>query len=210
MNENGSIENNFTKYVNDEEAEVSIDEIKTIINKHIENGEIEAITTGSLRRLFMYGNEQDKEMALSLLKKIIELKPENVASTTKTVVKPYGYKEVPVTNPEELYFYVKEDWKRRSAILEHDRKHNMSEESKEKIDVITDYGKGISYKSYDGKEWATIEQAHDYNEIMLQKLAINPNLKLDEFKHIKTDELPTANNVDLSGIQEDFNTHRHL
>ena len=33
-----------------------------------------------------------------------------------------------------------------------------------KIDPITDFGKGISFKSVDGKEWASYEDAMAYNQ----------------------------------------------
>lgn len=37
---------------------------------------------------------------------------------------------------------------------------------------VTDFGKGIAYKSYDGKEWATMEHAEQYNKLFYEKMKI--------------------------------------
>lgn len=38
--------------------------------------------------------------------------------------------------------------------------------------AITDFGKGIAYKSFDGKEWSTMEQAEQYNKLFYEKMKI--------------------------------------
>ena len=50
--------------------------------------------------------------------------------------------------------------------MDKEKKINIYPES---IDNITDYGKRIAYKSYDGKEFATIEMAEQYNKLFYEK-----------------------------------------
>lgn len=50
----------------------------------------------------------------------------------------------------------------------------------QEIDSRTDFGKGITFKSVDGKDWATYEDAMTYNEMYYERM-----IKLEENKGIR-------------------------
>ena len=49
-------------------------------------------------------------------------------------------------------------------VLNEDYRTDYGKGLEPKIDPITDFGKGISFKSVDGKEWASYEDAMAYNQ----------------------------------------------
>lgn len=51
-------------------------------------------------------------------------------------------------------------------------------------DKITDFGKGITFKSIDGKEWATFEDAQVHNQF-LENLMYQKIEEQDDFGYIK-------------------------
>lgn len=61
--------------------------------------------------------------------------------------------------------------------MDKEKKINIDPES---IDNITDYGKGIAYKSYDGKEFATIEMVEQYNKLFYEKQMLKNKRKMEE------------------------------
>lgn len=61
--------------------------------------------------------------------------------------------------------------------MEKEKRINIYPES---IDNITDYGKGIAYKSYDGKEFATIEMAEQYNKLFYEKQLLKNKRNMEE------------------------------
>ena len=51
-----------------------------------------------------------------------------------------------------------------------------------KIDPRTDFGKGISYKTCDGKDVSTMEEVMQYNQMFYERMMIKKNQEYSENK----------------------------
>lgn len=81
--------------------------------------------------------------------------------------------------PKPIYVWSKaerESAQRESLLMNNDKldKNNYHQE----IDHFTDFGKGITFKSVDGKDWPTYEDAMAYNQLYYEKMMI----KSEEYK----------------------------
>ena len=54
------------------------------------------------------------------------------------------------------------------------------------VNEITEFGKGFSYKSVDGKEWASIEEAMAYNQLFFERMKNREHKKYVEEAENKT------------------------
>lgn len=56
------------------------------------------------------------------------------------------------------------------ALSESQKKSMLINNDLKKIDFRTDFGKGITFKSVDGRDWATYEEAMAYNQMYYEKM----------------------------------------
>lgn len=79
------------------------------------------------------------------------------------------YDEKGMLKPE----YAWSETQKKSMIMNNDKQEiDKLIYPETKIDPCTDFGKGIAFKSVDGKEWATYEDAMAYNQMYYEKMMI--------------------------------------
>lgn len=60
--------------------------------------------------------------------------------------------------------------KRKTEKIQYQEPISNTIEHPEPIDNLTDYGRGISYKTCDGKEVATMEEVLEYNQMYYESM----------------------------------------
>ena len=79
------------------------------------------------------------------------------------------YDEKGMLKPE----YAWSETQKKSMIMNNDKQEiNKLFYPETRIDPRTDFGKGITFKSVDGKDWATYEDAMAYNQMYYEKMMI--------------------------------------
>ena len=79
------------------------------------------------------------------------------------------YDEKGMLKPE----YAWSETQKKSMIMNNDKQEiDKLIYPEREIDPRTDFGKGITFKSVDGKDWATYEDAMAYNQMYYEKMMI--------------------------------------